>query len=53
MWLDFVPQRGCEQSGRRPAFVLSPKAYNEQVGLGIFYPITEQIKGCSFLDFSL
>jgi len=46
--LDFAPQTGHEQSGRRPALVLSPKAYNDKVGLGIFCPITMKIKGYSF-----
>jgi mRNA interferase MazF len=48
VWMDFVPQSGHEQSGRRPAFVLSPGAYNEKVGLGIFCPITSQRKGYPF-----
>lgn len=46
--LDFVPQSGHEQSGRRPALVLSPRAYNEKVGLGIFCPITTKVKGYPF-----
>ena len=28
VWLDFTPQAGHEQSGRRPGVVLSPSAYN-------------------------
>lgn len=51
MYLDFVPQAGHEQSGRRPALVLSPKAYNDKVGLAILCPITTQIKGYSFEAF--
>jgi mRNA interferase MazF len=27
VWLDFDPQAGREQPGRRPAFVLSPASY--------------------------
>ena len=42
------PQAGHEQSGRRPALVLSPKAYNDKVGLAILCPITNQIKGYPF-----
>lgn len=45
VWLDFDPQTGREQAGRRPALVLSPSSYNGKVGLGIFCPITNQPKG--------
>jgi len=48
IWLDFNPQKGHEQSGRRPALVLSPKAYNGKVGLALLCPITAQIKGYPF-----
>ncbi len=44
VWLDFDPQAGHEQAGRRPAFVISPKQYNSISGLGIFCPITTRIK---------
>ncbi len=46
--LEFNSQSGREQSGRRPAFVLSPKAYNKLVGLALFCPITNQQKGYPF-----
>jgi len=45
VWLTFDPQAGHEQSGRRPAVVISPKSYNEKVGLAIFCPVTSQKKG--------
>ena len=48
VWLNFNSQRGHEQAGRRPAVVLSPVAYNQKVGLGIFCPITNQQKGYPF-----
>jgi mRNA interferase MazF len=48
VWLDFNPQSGHEQAGRRPAVVLSPQAYNQKVGLAIFCPITNQQKGYPF-----
>ena len=48
VWLTFTPQAGHEQAGRRPALVLSPKAYNVKVGLAIFCPITSQVKGYPF-----
>ena len=48
VWLSFEPQAGHEQTGRRPALVLSPKEYNGKVGLAIFCPITTQVKGYPF-----
>ncbi|HOJ98071.1 MAG TPA: endoribonuclease MazF [Termitinemataceae bacterium] len=48
VWLDFNPQQGHEQKGRRPALVLSFKEYNEKIGLAIFCPITSKIKGYPF-----
>jgi len=48
VWLYFNPQVGHEQLGRRPAFVMSPKAYNRKVGLALFCPITSHIKGYPF-----
>lgn len=48
VWLDFTPQVGREQAGRRPALVLSPRAYNERVGLAIVCPITSRVKGYPF-----
>ncbi len=48
VWLDFNPQLGNEPRGRRPALVVSYKAYNERVGLGIFCPITSKIKEYPF-----
>jgi mRNA interferase MazF len=48
VWLDFTPQAGHEQAGRRPALVISPAAYNSKSGLGLFCPVTRQIKGYPF-----
>jgi mRNA interferase MazF len=48
VWVDFSPQEGHEQAGKRPALVLSPRIYNEQVGLMLCCPITTQIKGYPF-----
>ncbi|MFQ6609667.1 MAG: endoribonuclease MazF [Fidelibacterota bacterium] len=48
VWLNFTPQSGHEQMGKRPALVLSPKSYNAKVGLAVFCPITSQIKGYPF-----
>ena len=48
VWLDFDPQAGHEQAGRRPAFVLSPATYNGKTGLMLCCPITSQVKGYPF-----
>jgi mRNA interferase MazF len=48
VWLDFTPQTGHEQAGRRPAVVLSPAAYNQKVGLALVCPITTQTKDYPF-----
>lgn len=48
VWISLNPQAGHEQAGRRPALVLSPKSYNDKVGLAVFCPITSQIKGYPF-----
>ena len=48
IWLNFNPQAGHEQSGFRPAVVISPSAYNGRVNLAICCPITNQIKGYPF-----
>jgi len=48
VWMTFNPQVGHEQTGRRPALVLSPARYNEKVGLAIFCPITSHSKGYPF-----
>lgn len=47
-WIDFNPQVGHEQAGRRPALILSPKSYNTKIGLAIVCPITNQAKGYPF-----
>jgi len=48
VWLDFDPQAGHEQKGRRPALVVSHKEYNQKVGLAIFCPITSKTKNYPF-----
>jgi len=48
VWLDFNPQLGHEQRGRRPALTVSFKAYNEKIGLALFCPITSKVKGYPF-----
>ena len=48
VWLEFDPQSGHEQAGRRPALVLSPREYNRRVGLALCCPVTSQVKGYPF-----
>jgi mRNA interferase MazF len=48
VWLNFNPQTGHEQKGKRPALVISPKEYNEKVNLGLFCPITSKEKKYPF-----
>src|SRR5882672_2059505 len=48
VWLSFDPQAGREQAGRRPALVLSPRAYNQRSNLALACPITSQVKGYPF-----
>ncbi len=48
VWLQFNPQSGHEQAGKRPALVISPAAYNGKVGLSLLCPVTSKIKGYPF-----
>jgi mRNA interferase MazF len=48
VWLSFSPQAGREQAGRRPALILSPRAYNAKSGLCLACPVTSHIKGYPF-----
>lgn len=48
VWLEFDPQKGHEQKGRRPGIVLSKKEYNQKSNLAIICPITNKIKGYPF-----
>jgi mRNA interferase MazF len=40
VWVNFNPQKGHEQSGRRPALVVSPTAYNGLSNCVVVCPIT-------------
>ena len=48
VWLDFDPQAGHEQKGRRPAICVSLQKYNQKTGLALFCPVTSHIKGYPF-----
>ena len=43
--LDFDPSAGTEIQKRRPALVLSKKAFNETTGFSIVAPITSTVRG--------
>lgn len=38
-WLDFDPQKCKEIQKTRSVLVISPKAYNQKIGLALFMPI--------------
>lgn len=42
--MDFNPQAGHEQAGRRPALVVSNKSFHRYTNMAIVCPITNQIK---------
>ena len=48
VWINFTPQAGHEQRGKRPALIISPKIYNQKTSLCICLPITSKIKGYPF-----
>jgi mRNA interferase MazF len=48
VWIDLDPTLGHEQSGHRPAIVLTPRQYNERSGLCIMCPITSRARSYPF-----
>jgi len=48
VWINFDPQAGHEQKGRRPALIDSHRDYNAPSGLALCCPITSRIKGHPF-----
>jgi mRNA interferase MazF len=47
-WVDLDPVRGTEQAGRRPALVLSDKAYHEVSRRAMVCPITSKMRDWPF-----
>lgn len=45
IWINFSPTHGHEQAGKRPAVVISMRAYANVSGLCTVCPITSQSKG--------
>ena len=48
IWIDLSPTVGHEQSGRRPALVLTSTKYNAASGLCVACPITSRVRGYPF-----
>jgi mRNA interferase MazF len=46
--LDFDPQSGHEQKGRRPALIMSNKIFNAHLGLAFACPITSTKRNSPF-----
>jgi mRNA interferase MazF len=47
VWIDFTPNAGHEQTGRRPALVLSPREYHQRTFFMVVCLISS-IKGYPF-----
>jgi mRNA interferase MazF len=48
VWLEFDPTLGTEQSGRRPAMVISDRGYNAATGRALVMPLTSRARGYPF-----
>ena len=44
VWMEFSPTLGREQSGRRPALVVSPRAFHANTGFALVCPITSRVR---------
>jgi mRNA interferase MazF len=47
-WVEFDPVRGTEQSGRRPALILTPQAYHQRSPRALVCPITSNVRPWAF-----
>ncbi|MBM3261738.1 hypothetical protein FJY93_05010, partial [Candidatus Kaiserbacteria bacterium] len=45
VWTDFSPTKGHEQSGRRPAVVITVRSYAKASGICTVCPVTSHAKG--------
>jgi mRNA interferase MazF len=48
IWLVLDPRVGHEQSGRRPALVISNKEFSDHTNLAVVCPITSKVKSLPF-----
>jgi mRNA interferase MazF len=44
IWTALAPTKGREQSGRRPALVVSSRVFTEMTGLAVVCPITSRVR---------
>ena len=44
IWTDFNPAKGREQTGRRPALVVSSRIFTAHTGLAVVCPITSRVR---------
>ncbi len=44
IWTDFDPTLGREQSGRRPALVISAEVFSANTGLAVVCPIASKVR---------
>lgn len=48
VWINLNPTKGHEQANVRPVIVLTPRIYNQKLGLLVGCPITSQVKEYPF-----
>jgi len=48
VWTNFDPAAGHEQTGKRPALILSHKSFNKKILLAMAAPITSRVRGHGF-----
>ncbi|MDQ0157592.1 type II toxin-antitoxin system PemK/MazF family toxin [Robertmurraya andreesenii] len=48
VYINFNPQAGHEQVGKKPGIVLSPKSFNEVTGFVSICPITNTVRGWGY-----
>ncbi len=48
IWLSLDPRVGREQSGDRPALVLSQRGFSDVTGYALIAPITSRVRGWPF-----
>jgi mRNA interferase MazF len=44
VWTDFDPIKGREQTGRRPALIISSAEFTEYTGLSVVCPVTSRVR---------
>ena len=48
VWTNFDPAAGHEQTGKRPALILSPESFNNKILLAMAAPISSRVRGHGF-----